>query len=90
MKLYLPKRVDEPKFDCGWSLLETIWDVLCDGDVLLHIQGQQIDLSVKACCDVFHQKMHVVSGKVVENDGNRPRILEVHIATLMSRSPVRS
>ena len=71
-------------------LLETIRDVFCYGDVLLHIQGQQINLTLETCCDVFHEKVHVIAGQVVEYDRNRPRVSEIRVTVLMSGSPVRS
>ena len=90
MKLYLPKRVDEPKFYCGLSLLETIWDVLCNGDVLLHIQGQQINLTLKTCCDIFDKEMHIIVGQVVKYHRNHTRVSEIRVADLMSWNPISS
>jgi len=71
-------------------LLETIRDVFCYGDVLLHIQGQQINLTLETCCDVFHEKVHIIASQVVEDDNNRPRVSKIRVTVLISRSPVRS
>ena len=70
--------------------METIRDVLCYGDVLFHVEGQQIDLTLETRCDIFDEKMHVITGKVVRDDRNHPRVAKIHVAILMSGSAVRS
>jgi len=70
--------------------METIRDVLCYGDVLFHVESQQIDLTLETRCDIFDEEMHVIAGQVVEDDRNYPRVAKIHVAILMSGSAVGS
>jgi len=70
--------------------METIWDVLCYGDVLFHVESQQIDLTLETRCDIFDEEMHVITGQVVEDDRNYPRVAKIRVAILMSGSAVGS
>jgi len=58
------------------------------GDVLLHVESQDVHLPLETRCHLFHQEMHVIICEVVENNRDRPGVLEIDITILMCRSPV--
>jgi len=59
-----------------------------DGDVLLHVESQHVHLPLETRCHLLHQEMHIVSGQIVEDDRDRPGVLEVDVAILMRWSSV--
>jgi len=76
--------------DSSFPLMETIRDVLCYGDVLFHVESQQIDLTLETRCDIFNEEMQIIDGQVVEDDRNYPRVAKIRVAILMSGSAVGS
>jgi len=57
-----------------------------EGDVLLHVESQDVHLPLETRCHLFRQEMHVITRKVVEDNRDRPGVLEIDIAILICRS----
>jgi len=77
MKIYLPERVYETRSDRCLPLLETIRNVLCNGDILLHVQSQDINLTLKTSCHLLDEEMHIVTCQVVEHHWDRSRVVKI-------------
>jgi len=61
-----------------------------EGDVLLHVESQDVHLPLETRCHLFHQEMHVITREVVEDNRDRPGVSKISVAILMCWSTVLS
>ena len=68
-------------FVCGCIDL----DLLCEGDILLLIVRDNVDITLRHT-KLFDEEMSVVPREVVEDDRDERRLFESYITTLMDRT----